>query len=72
MLVSSSVNSKIQKTAFSPHNMRDDIWSYFIRKRPSFVRMNCNAQFSEMFSTNVSSDLNSNKKGKIMNTLNQN
>ena len=35
---------------FTLHVLRSDVWS-------SFVRMNCNAQFSEIFRTNVFSNL---------------
>ena len=66
MLGSPTLRSQIQIKAFNLHILLDDIWSYFIRTCHSFVRMDCNAQFSETFRTNVFSDLSSNQKEKII------
>ena len=54
---------------YTLHVLRSDVWSYIIEKCPSFVRMDCSAQFSEIFRSNVLTDI---QKRNILLTYIQN
>ena len=54
------------------HVLRSDVWSYIREKCPSFVRMDCNAQFSEIFCTNVFFNLTDIQKKNILSQYIQN
>ena len=49
-------------------NVREPVWDYLRQKYPSFMAMDCNAQFSDMFTLNVFSNLTSSEKSKIIST----
>lgn len=49
-------------------NTREPVWDYLRQKCPSFTAMDCNAQFSEIFTSNVFSNLTSSEKSKVIST----
>ena len=49
-------------------NVREPVWDYLRQKCSSFMAMDCNAQFSEIFTLNVFSNLTSSEKSKIIST----
>ena len=46
--------------------LRSPVWEYIKTKCPSFVSMDCNAQFSEIFKEEVFSDLSAHEKDIII------
>ena len=45
---------------------REPAWDYLRETCPSLTPMDCNAQFSEIFTTNVFCDLNALEKSKVI------
>ena len=61
-----------QDDFYTLHVLRSDVWSYIREKYPSFVRMDCNAQFSETFRTNIFCNLTDIQKRNSSSTYIQN
>ena len=57
---------------FILHVLKSDVCSYIREKCSSFVRMDCNAQFSEIFRTNVFCNLSNIHKRNTLSTYIQN
>ena len=53
------------------HALRSNIWDYVKTKCPSFVSMDCNAQFSELFRKELFADISNSEKNKIISVYSQ-
>ena len=51
---------------YTLHILRSDVFSYIRGKCPSFARMDCNAQFSEIFRTNFFCNVTNIQKRNIL------
>ena len=75
LLMSISGQFKIcESTGVDPHDLnllRLDLWDYIKQCCPSFLLMDCNAKFSEIFRQDVFTDINCSEQAKIISTHRQ-